>query len=275
MSVATQTPTRTHPVVGTLKPRLSIKRVPVSLLSLAIGAALWEIVGRLVDVPFFPPLSEVLVTLWEMIASGMIFGNLLVSLGNLAVGFGISLLAGILIGTAMGRYWRVKAALGVYVYALLTAPSLVFAPIFFSIFGAGQGAIVAVIFMYSAFIMIINTASAVENVNPSLSEMGRSYGATEWQLVTRVVLPAALPMMFAGIRLGMGRAVTGMINGEMFIAVTGLGRIVTQAGKSFDAAAVFAILLVIIVVALAAVAIVQLVDNRLTGWVPSTSKESR
>lgn len=275
MSTMTETQTRAHPVVGTLKPRLSIQRVPVSAISLGVGAVLWEIVGRLADVPFFPPLSEVLVTLWEMIVSGQIFGNLVISLGNLALGFGISLVVGVVVGTAMGRYRRVNAALGIYVYALLTAPSLVFAPIFFSIFGAGQAAIIAVVFMYSAFIMIINTASAVENVNPSLSEMGRSYGAGEWQLVTRIVLPAALPMMFAGIRLGMGRAVTGMINGEMFIAVTGLGRIVTQAGKSFDAAAVFAILLVIIVVALGAVALVQLVDNRLTSWVPSTSKESR
>jgi NitT/TauT family transport system permease protein len=273
--MSTVSQTRTHPVVGTLKPRLSLDRVPVSLISLAIGAVLWEIVGRVANVPFFPPLTEVLATLWEMIISGMIFGNLLVSLGNLALGFGVSLVTGVVIGTAMGRYRRVNAALGIYVYALLTAPSLVFAPIFFSIFGAGQAAIVAVIFMYSAFIMIINTASAVENVNPSLSEMGRSYGASEWQLVTRIILPAALPMMFAGIRLGMGRAVTGMINGEMFIAVTGLGRIVTQAGKSFDGAAVLAILIVIIVVALAAVALVQFVDNRLTSWVPSTSKGSR
>lgn len=271
---ATQARTRTHPVVGTLKPRLSLSRVPMSLISLVTAAVAWEVGGRIADVPFFPPLTMVVSTLGDMITSGLIFGNLLISLGNLVLGFGISLVVGIVVGTAMGRYRRVNAALGVYVYALLTAPSLVFAPIFFSIFGAGQGAIVAVVFMYSAFIMIINTASAVENVNPSLSEMGRSYGANEWQLVTRIILPAALPTIFAGVRLGMGRAVTGMINGEMFIAVTGLGRIVTQAGKSFDGAAVLAILVVIIAVALAAVTVVQIVDNRLTSWVPSTSKES-
>ncbi|GAA4769856.1 ABC transporter permease [Microbacterium gilvum] len=269
------THTRSHPVAGTLRPRLRVSRIPVSVLSLAVGAVLWEIVGRIADVPFFPPLSTVLGSLGDMIASGQIIGNLLVSVGNLLLGFGVSLVVGVVVGTAMGRYRRINAALGVYVYALLTAPSLVFAPIFFSIFGAGQGAIVAVIFMYSAFIMIINTASAVENVSPALSEMGRSFGASEWQLVTRVVLPAALPMMFAGIRLGVGRAVTGMINGEMFISVVGLGRIVTQAGKSFDGAAVLAILIVIILVALGAVALVQFVDNRLTSWVPSTSKEAR
>lgn len=267
-------PTATHPVAGTPRPRAHLARVPLGAVSLLVGAVLWEIVGRIADVPFFPPLSAVLATLGEMISDGQIFGNLLVSIGNLALGFGISLLAGIVVGTAMGRYRRVKAALGVYVYALLTAPSLVFAPIFFSVFGAGQGAIVAVVFMYSAFIMIINTADAVSNVPADLSEMGRSFGAGEWQLLTQVILPAAAPMILAGVRLGMGRAVTGMINGEMFIAVVGLGRIVTQAGKSFDGAAVLAVLLVIVLVALAAIALVRFVDSRMTSWVPSTSKDA-
>lgn len=261
--------------IGGLVPRRVIRHVPVSLYSLAAGAILWETAGRLADVPFFPPLSVVVSTLVGMVSSGMILGNVLVSLGNLTLGFGISLLTGLLLGTLMGRYRRVNAAFGVYVYALLTAPSLVFAPIFFSVLGAGQASIVAVVFMYSAFVMIINTASAVENVPEHMIEMGRSYGASEWQILTRIILPAALPMIFAGVRLGMGRAVTGMINGEMFIAVVGLGRIVTQAGKSFDGAAVLAILLVIIVIAVAAVALVQLVDRRMTAWVPSTSKESR
>jgi NitT/TauT family transport system permease protein len=248
--------------------------VQASALALALGAVLWEVVGRVARVPFFPPLTDVLAELWTMVVTGQIFGNLVESLGNLVIGFGLSLTVGIVLGTAMGRYWRVNAMFGVYVYALLTAPSLVFAPIFFSILGSGRASIVGVIFMYSAFIMIITTASAVENVPPALIEMGRSYGASEWQLLRRVILPAAAPSIFAGIRLGVGRAVTGMINGEMFIAVVGLGRIVTQAGKRFDGAGVLAILLVIIVVAVAAVTLTQIVDRRITSWVPRTSKDA-
>lgn len=250
-------------------------RIPLSAISLAAGAVLWEIVGLVADVPFFPPLHTVLARLWEMVVDGQILGNLGTSLGNLALGYGISLLIGLVVGTAMGRYRRVNAALGVYVYALLTAPSLVFAPIFFSILGAGQASIVGVIVMYSTFVMIITTASAVSNVPTSLVEMGRSFRANEWQLVTRVILPAATPTILAGARLGMGRAVLGMINGEMFIAVVGLGRIVTQAGGRFDGASVLAVLLVIIVVALSAVGLVQLVDRRLTSWLPKTVRSEQ
>jgi ABC-type nitrate/sulfonate/bicarbonate transport system permease component len=243
-----------------------------SAISLLFAAAVWELVGRAADISYFPPLTTVLNRLGEMISSGLIIEALISSLINLALGFGLALGAGLLLGVAMGWYRRVDAALGIYVYALLTAPALVFAPIFFSIFGDGRGSIVAVVVLYSVFIMIINTADAMKSVPAHLVEMGRSYGASELQILWRIVLPAATPMIMAGVRLGIGRAVTGMINGEMFIAVVGLGQIVTEAGGRFDAASVLAILIVIIAVALAAVGLVQAVDSWLTRWLPKTSR---
>ncbi|MFI7127175.1 ABC transporter permease [Nonomuraea sp. NPDC050153] len=255
--------------------RPSWRHLPAAPVSLAIGAVAWELVGRLAGVSFFPPLSTVLARLADMISGGLIVPSLADSLVNLVLGFAISLGAGLAVGVAMGRYRKVEAALGVYVYALLTAPSLVFAPIFFSLLGEGRGAIVAVVVMYAMFVIIINTASAIQSVPASLIEMARSYGAGERQVLLRVMLPAAAPMIMAGVRLGVGRAVTGMINGEMFIAVVGLGRIVTQAGGRFDGASVLAVLVVIIAVALGAVALVQAVDRRITRWVPKTSRGDR
>jgi ABC-type nitrate/sulfonate/bicarbonate transport system permease component len=252
--------------------RSTWRRLPDAPLSLAVGAAAWELIGHLADVPFFPPLSAVLARLADMAADGQIFSSLGDSLVNLALGLAISLAAGLVTGVAMGRYRKVEAALGVYVYSLLTAPSLVFAPIFFSLLGAGRGSIVAVVVMYAMFVVIINTASAIQAVPAHLVEMARSYGASERQVLLRVMLPAAAPMIMAGVRLGVGRGVTGMINGEMFIAVVGLGHIVTEASGRFDGASVLAVLLVIITVALGAVALVQAVDRRVTRWVPKTSR---
>lgn len=244
----------------------------VSVLSLFGGVVLWEVVGRVWDVSFFPPISEVLVSLWEMIQNGDIIGNLVTSLVNLVFGFGISVVGGIVIGVLMGVFPIVNSALDMYVYALLTAPSLVFAPIFFSIFGLGRGSIIALIVTYAMFIIIINTADGVRSVPRELVEMARSYNATRMQILRRVVLPAATPMIMAGLRLGVSRAVKGMINGEMFIAVVGLGRVVTQAGGRFDAAAVLAVLLVIIAVAWLAAALVRALDRRLTAWLPSVNR---
>ena len=83
------------------------------------------------------------------------------------------------------------------------------------------------------------------------------------------------PLTMAGLRLAMGRAVKGMINGEMFIAIVGLGKVVTSSGNRFDAEGVLAVLILIIGVALVAVKVVQLVDQRLTSWLPSTSRQRR
>jgi ABC-type nitrate/sulfonate/bicarbonate transport system permease component len=250
-------------------PRVS---VPVGALSLLGGAVLWEIVARIWDVSFFPPLSAVLRRLGEMIADGEILGSLGNSLLNLLMGAVISVVIGVGVGLLMGAYKKVEQALDVYVYALLTAPSLVFAPIFFSIFGLGRASIVAVVVMYATFIIIINTATAIRSVPVSLIEMGRSFCASDWQVFRRIVIPAAMPLIMAGLRLGMGRAVKGMINGEMFIAAVGLGALVMDAGRRFDAETILAVLLVIIIVAVATMELVQLLDRRVTRWLPSTAR---
>jgi NitT/TauT family transport system permease protein len=257
--------------------------VGAGLASLVAGALLWEVLGRIWHVPFFPPLSDVLVRLVELtapngdISKGVILNNLTQSVINLGIGFSISAVFGILIGSLMGAYPKIGSALDVYVYALLTAPSLVFAPIFFAVFGAThtRETTIAVVVMYTIFIIIVNTATAIRNVPPSLIEMGRSFGANDRKMFWRIILPAALPLIMAGMRLGAGRAVKGMINGEMFIAVVGLGAIVINQGKRFDASGVLAVLLVIVFVSLFAVKFVQMIDRRLTAWVPSTARQKR
>jgi ABC-type nitrate/sulfonate/bicarbonate transport system permease component len=246
-----------------------------SLLALGVGAGFWEIVGRLAGFSFFPPLSSVVARLIEMTLAGTILPPLVGSLTNLAIGFGIAVTFGVGIGLLMGAYRRVEAALDVYVYALLTAPSLVFAPILFSIFGLGRQPIVGLIILYSIFIIIINTVSAVQTVPRPMIEMGRSYCANDWQIFRRIIIPSATPLIMAGVRLGAGRAVKGMINGEMFIAAVGLGAVVMRAGSRFDATTVLAVLILIIAVAFAVVRLVQFVDMRLTSWLPETQRKKR
>ena len=253
---------------GTLRRRLG-----PGTLSLALGLLAWELIGHVWDVSFFPPFSRVAVRLYEMVLAGSIVENVGSSLLNLAIGFAVAAVGGVAIGVLMGASRRIEAALDVYVYALLTAPSLVFAPIFFSIFGLGRASIVAVVITYSIFIVIINTVAGVHGAPASEFEMARSFGASRWQLVRRVMLPAALPLILAGLRLGAGRAVKGMINGEMFIAVVGLGSVVMRAGERFDAESVLAVLVVITAIAFAVVWMVQAIDGRLTRWLPQTTRE--
>jgi NitT/TauT family transport system permease protein len=264
---------RPHP--PTIQVRALLGSAGPTVLSLAFGGLVWEILGRTWNVSFFPPLSAVFVRLVELTRDGLIIDSLVQSLLNLVIGFSVSAVVGIGLGMLMGAYRKVDMALDVYVYALLTAPTLVFAPIFFALFGLSRITIVLVVVFYSVFIIIVNTAAAIRGVSPSLIEMGRSFCATDRQLFLKIILPAAMPLTMAGLRLAMGRAVKGMINGEMFIAAVGLGAVVINAGRRFDAAAVLAVLLVIVAVAMVSVKVVQLVDARLTGWLPSTARARR
>jgi NitT/TauT family transport system permease protein len=243
-----------------------------TVASLVVLVGVWEILGQVWNVQFFPPLSAVLAKLGDLLASGVITSSLENSLVNLVIGFAISLVFGLGIGFLMGVFRRVNAALDIYVYALLTAPSLVFAPIFFAIWGLGREPVIAVVVMYSIFIMIINTQAAVTTVPVSLVEMGRSYNAPRLQMWRRIIIPSALPLIMAGVRLGAGRAVKGMLNGEMFIAIVGLGRLVMDGSRAFDASLVLSVLIVIVVIAFVVVWLVQQIDNYLTRWLPKTTR---
>lgn len=235
-------------------------------ISLLAGMAGWEILGRLLDFSFLPPFSVVLRASWELIVTGEILGNLSASLVSLVVGYGLAAVLGLTVGALMGRYRRVEYLLDVYLNAFLASPTLIWVPILFAFFGVSRLSQVAVVFLYSFWLITANTLTGIRTVDESLLEMARSFGANERQLFWKIMLPGALPLIMAGLRIGMGRAVKGMINGEMFIALIGLGALIKTYGSRFDAAKVLGILIVIIAVAVITTSVVQAVDRRATRW---------
>ena len=243
-----------------------VQHYALEVFALMLGAAIWEVLGWGLGLQWLPPFSQVIKALVQFLASGVILANLQSSLSSLIIGFALSLVFGLLLGALMGRYRTVETALDVYVHALFVCPSILFAPIFFAMFGLSDAARIAIIVVYSTFVIVMNTATAIRTVDPSLVEMAYSFGCRERQIFTRILLPASLPLVFAGIRLGMGRAVKGMINGEMLIAFVGLGALAEKYGAQFDAAKVFAIAMIVLIIGLVSDAIVQTLENRLTRW---------
>lgn len=226
----------------------------------------WEVLGHLLRAQWLPPFSAVLVQLGQLFADGVIQPHLLASFRSLAVGFGISLVAGLAIGIAMGLSTRVFAALDVYVNAMLFVPALTFAPILFAAFGLSDTTRVAVVILYAVFIIIINTAAGIRDVDDPLIDMAASFGASRAATVRRVILPAAVPLILAGIRLGAGRAVKGMINGEMFIALIGLGGLAAKYGDESNFPSVWAMAVFIMIVAVILNEFVSAAEKKLTSW---------
>jgi NitT/TauT family transport system permease protein len=106
----------------------------------------------------------------------------------------------------------------------------------------------------------------VKQVDSVLVEMARSFGAKEKEIFFKIILPAAMPAIMAGVRLGMGRAVKGMVTAEMLLTLTGIGAMIMQYGSSFATDSLFAVILTILIIAMITMQAVQWLDRRLTGW---------
>ena len=236
-------------------------------ISLAVGVGLWELAGQVFNLIWLPPFSEVVAKLVELVRADLIQVSLVDSLKAMALGYVISVVAALALGALMAWFPVIDRALGVYVYAFFVLPSITLAPVFLALFGASNTTRLAVIISSSVFIMIQNFRTAFQHsADDELVQMARAYGARRREVARFVVFPNAAPMVFATLRLGVGRSIKGMINGEQFIAVFGLGGLVQRYGSQFDSVSVFAILLTIVVIALALDWLVRMIDRRVTRW---------
>jgi ABC-type nitrate/sulfonate/bicarbonate transport system permease component len=240
--------------------------IPVSFFSLLVGVVVWELVGRRAGIRFLPPLSQVLLAGMGLITSGQILTHLAASLLSLFIGYGLAVILGLLLGGVMARFQAIAGILNPYLNAFLATPKIVLLPVLYTFFGLSRLVQVAVIFLSAFFVIVLNTMRGIQTVEPVYIEMARAFGASEPQLFRKVLLPGALPLTMAGLRLAMGYAVKGMVTGEMFITVFGIGALLRIYGGRFDAEKVFAILLVVIGVGLVCSYVIEAVERRLTHW---------
>jgi NitT/TauT family transport system permease protein len=239
-------------------------------LSLPAGLVVWEVAGRALQFAFLPPFSAAAAAVWRMTRSGLLPTHVVASLTALLVGYAAAVSVGIPLGVAMGRFRRVDAFLDVYVTILLATPKLLFVPVLFSLFGTSRLTQVIFIFLSAVIVIAVNARSGVRGVDAGCVEMARAFGATQRQILTRVLLPGALPLIMAGLRMGMGRGVRAMISGDMVIAVVGMGALLRRFGDRFDAASVFGLLLVIVGVGLVCTSAIRSLERRMTRWVEET-----
>lgn len=241
-------------------------RLGTNLLSILSLGLLWELAGRTLDSVLIPPLSQIGAAWWKLLASGKLISNLTTSLATLAAGFFLAVALGIIVGLLMGRFRAVEHFLDLYVNSLMSAPTTAFVPVLIMWFGLGVESRIAVVFLFAVFVVIINTMTGVKQVDGVLLEMARSFGAKEREVFLKIILPAAMPAIMAGVRLGMGRAVKGMVTAEMLLTLTGIGAMIMQYGSAFATDSLFAVILTILIVAMITMKLVQWVDRRLTGW---------
>ena len=186
---------------------------------------LWEIVGRLGIVPslFLPRFSAVLVSGYGMVESGEIFAHLAASLLRIGWGFFLGAGLGIFTGIAVGYFQLADDAVRPLVAATYPIPKIAILPLLILWLGIGEGAKVAVILLGVFFPVVINVRSGVRNVDPLLIRAALSLGSGPFNIIRKVILPMSIPMIFAGLKLGIGIALLLVVMAEMIARTRGSG----------------------------------------------------
>jgi len=234
--------------------------------SVIVFLILWEIYGRRTDPILFTYPTAIAVAFWKLLISGELVQQLLVSLSALASGFGASLVLGVILGLAMGRSRLAEAALQPHINALYATPQVALTPLLMMWFGLGFAVKVAVVFLFAFFPILINTASGAKNVSASMVEVGRAYLAPPRQILFKIVFPAALPFIMAGVRIAIGRGLVGMIVAELFTAITGLGAMLSLYGNIFETAKMFVVIIILALLGIGLIHASQALERKLATW---------
>src|SRR5262245_29030541 len=246
------------------------KSAPVLLgiFSFTVILLVWEFVVRVDWVnPFFVSQpSAITASLIRAARSGELWHNVAVSLREFAIGYIASVVVGILAGALAGRFRTVEYALDPFLWFMYSAPLVAFYPIFVLWFGLGAPTVIAMSFLLSVTQITASTLSGIQNVNPGLLLAARSFGATERDLLWKVILPASVPMVVAGLRLGVGRALMGVVVGELFGATAGLGHSISYYGALLKTTDMIASLVVVIVVGVLCTQGLSALEARFDSW---------
>jgi len=238
----------------------------IRLVSVTVFMLLWEYFGRKTDPILFTYPTAVAEAFVKLIASGELLKQLAVSLSALAVGFIASLAFGVALGLVLGMSRTVEAFCEPLINALYATPQVALTPLLMMWLGLGFAVKVAVVFLFAFFPILINTASGAKNVSASIVEVGRAYQASRRQIMFKIVFPAALPFIMAGVRIAVGRGLVGMIVAELFTAITGLGAMLSLYGNIFETAKMFVVIIVLAGLGIGLIHATQMLERKMARW---------
>jgi ABC-type nitrate/sulfonate/bicarbonate transport system permease component len=265
--------TQTSISASAAEPRAGVMGRTALIYALRIGALaafllVWEGASRagLVEPLFASSPSLIAAKFAEMVGDGSIWPHVAATASVTAAGFALAVAIGVPVGILMGRSELINATVEPFVAALYASPQVAFLPLLIIWLGIGFSSKVALVFIGSVIIMIINTETGVAQVDPRLIETARSFTASERQILTKIVLPGALPIILAGMRLAIGRALVMVVVAEIYASNRGLGYLIFQAGGMYDTAQVFVGVGILAAAGVSLTALLRALERWLAPW---------
>src|SRR6266699_2013059 len=241
-------------------------RWAITSLSVAALLGVWEFFGRDVNPVFGSYPSAIALAFVELVRTGQLGAALYESLRPFVVGYGLAIVVGVPLRLVIGRYRVVEAAIGIYITAGYAMPLVALVPLLVLWLGLGFAVKVAVVFLMSVFPICINTWLGVTAVPKTLIEVGKSFVAPDAVILRRIILPATLPYIMAGIRLAVGRAVVAMVIAEFFTSISGLGAVIITSANNFDTATMFVPIVILMVMAIGLNYLIGAVERWVAPW---------
>jgi NitT/TauT family transport system permease protein len=248
--------------------RRAIGRAAWTWGSVFLGLAIWEFIGTFVvkNALFLATPSKSLVALIDLASNGELQKAAFVSGEEFVIGFILAVIFGVIIGLLTAAFEPVSLVLTPWISGFYASPIIALAPLLILWFGVGIWSKVAVVVSLVIFPMIINTESGIKHTDPQLIEAAKSFGATRVQIFTKVSLPSASPFILAGLRLGVGRGLIGVVVGELAGARAGLGFLINNASQVFNMPQLFAGVIVLAAAGIALTAAFQRLERILVPW---------
>jgi len=237
-------------------------------ISFAVILAVWQLAVVLGVVPPFFTSSPTLIAaeFWRQLASGEVGANLAVSLYEFGCGLGLAFVAGVGLGIAASWSRTLEYVVEPFIWLGYTAPAIAFYPLFIVWLGLGPPTVIAIAFIFAVTPLYANTLSGIRNADQDLIRAARAFGARRRDLFLKVALPGSVPIMVAGLRLAVGRALTGVVAAELFGATAGLGYSIAYYGQKLQTTAMMVSLVLVVVLGVILTQLLGVLESVTDSW---------
>lgn len=242
----------------------------IGLGSVTLFLVVWELLADtgLVHPLFISSPSRIVLAGARLFATGEIWPHIATSLTEFGIGFGLAILLGVPLGMAAGWYDRVFAATNPFVAGLNATPRVALMPLIILWLGIGLWSKVALVFLGAFFPIVLNMMTAVRTIDPYLLKAARSFGADDGQIFWTLALPSSVPFLVAGLRLGAGRALVGIVVAEMYVSNKGLGYLIARYGSTLQTDKLFVGIALITAVGILLDFVLRRLERRFEAWRP-------
>jgi NitT/TauT family transport system permease protein len=243
-------------------------RALAPLLGVLLILAFWQIITMLNLYPSFiiPTPLSVVDRFIDVARDGRLWTNTWTTLSQMLIGLSIGLTIGVLLGYVMAKSRALEDALSPLVLAFQSTPVVAYAPLLVIWFGSGPTSKIITSALIVFFPMLMNTLVGIRTVPASLRDLMRSLNATRWQMFSQLEVPAALPVLFGGLKVSAVLAVIGAVVGEFISSDAGLGYLINRARYDYDTPLVFVAILMLALIARAMYGVISLLERRALAW---------